>query len=144
MAPAWAGDDDHHNGDNDVRIVEILRVEIEDDDDEARVYFTYKCDDNTDDLKAKATVTQERDGEDSKYETDGREEVNNCEDDETEEDSVLVKKEDGRDLDEDKDAKVTVTLYENGDEVDEKTDDDVNVVDDDDNGDHDKDHHDYH
>jgi hypothetical protein len=144
MSPAWAGDDRGHHDDNDVEIVDILRVEIDEhDDDKARVYFTYKCDDDADDLQAEATVTQERRGEDSKYETDGKQDVKDCDKGDTEEDSVLVKKEDGPDLDEDRDAKVTVTLYEDGDEVDEKTDDDVNVVEEDGDGDHDKDHHDY-
>jgi hypothetical protein len=135
ISPAWAGGDGngHHHDDDDVRIVEILRVEITD-DDEAEVYFTYKCDEDTDDLEAEAKVWQNG----TRYE--GREDVKDCKEDEKQEDSVTVEKKRGDSLDADEDAKVTVTLYEDDDEVDEKTDDDVDVEDDDD----DKDHHDHH
>ena len=81
------------------------------------MYFTYKCDEDTDDLKAAAKVRQ--DG--TRYETDGRERVKDCEEDETQEDHVTVEKERGDDLDADEDAKVTVTLYEDGDKVDRET-----------------------
>ena len=95
ISPAWAGGDGdhHHNGDDDcAQIVEILRVEITD-DDEAEVYFTYKCDEDTDDLKAAAKVRQ--DG--TRYETDGRERVKDCEEDERRRTTSTVEKERGDD-----------------------------------------------
>ncbi|MGY1821410.1 hypothetical protein [Geodermatophilus sp. SYSU D00079] len=125
LSPALAGGGDHHDK-NDVRIVEIERVEIEN-DDEARVYFTYECDEDTDNLSAKAHVRQD----DARYASKDKEDVEDCEADEEQEDSVLVKRHHGDELDADEDAKVRVTLYEDDDEVDSETDRNVDVEDDD-------------
>jgi hypothetical protein len=138
LSPALAGggDDGHRHG-NDVWIVDIDRVEIEN-DDEARVYFTYECDEDTDDLSAKAHVRQD----DSRYATKHKEDVDDCEEGgDAQEDSVLVKRYDGDELDADEDAKVRVTLYEDDDEVDSESDRNVDVeADDNGNGNgHDKD-----
>ncbi|MGY1635195.1 hypothetical protein ACI78V_00910 [Geodermatophilus sp. SYSU D00742] len=133
ISPALAGGghDGHHNGHDDVWIVDIDRVEIEN-DDEARVYFTYECDDDTDDLSAKAVVRQ--DG--TRYESKDKEDIDDCtENGDEQEDSVLVKKDYGDELDADEDAKVRVVLYEDDDEVDSETDYDVDVEDDDDDDD---------
>ena len=47
MAPAWAGDDDHHNGDD--ASAEVIRIddeaEVNDDGDEVDVKFRYECED---------------------------------------------------------------------------------------------------
>ena len=145
VGPATAHDGHHHNGNNDVEIVDILRVEITE-DDEAEVYFTYKCDEDTKDLEAAARVRQD----DARY--SGREDVKDCEEGETQTDSVTVTERRGGELDADEDAKVTVTLYEDDERVDRETDDDVDVEDErngngkdkDHDHDHDKDHHGHH
>jgi hypothetical protein len=139
LSPALADNGGgHRNGEDDVRIVEIDRVEIEN-DDEARVYFTYECDEETDKLSAKAHVRQD----DSRYASKHREDVEDCDEGDEQEDSVLVKRYDGDELNARDDAKVRVTLYEDDDEVDSETDRNVDVEDDDNGNGHDKDngHH---
>jgi hypothetical protein len=149
ISPAWAGDDGngHHNGDD--ASAEVLSIddeaELEDDGDEIEVRFEYKCEE---DDKDSVTADVELKNHDVRYEKD---DVDlRCDGDEHWKSVDLDKKKD--EAKEGKEYDVTVTINENGDELDSLTEE-VEVVDEengDDNGrkdhdhDDDKDHHDPH
>ena len=142
VAPAWAGGDDHHNGDDAwAEVVEIDdEAELGDDGDTLDVTFTYKCDDDDDDDDISADVTAKNWHKDIRYEAE--DEKLDCNGEENEITVTLDKKDEA--AEEGDHVKVTVTISDGDDELDSESEW-VKVVDEDngDNGDKDDkdDHH---
>ena len=128
-SPAWAGGDGHDHGDDTwAKVIEINdEAELEDDGDVLQVTFEYKCEDEDDDDEKVTADVKAEDG-DISYEADDVELDCNGEKNEITVDLEKEKKKDEAAEEGDK-VDVTVTINENGDELDEQTEEDVMVVD---------------
>jgi hypothetical protein len=153
-SPALAGGDGHSDNDTWAKVIEINdEAELEDEGELLKVTFEYKCEEEDEDSVTADVVAENKD-EDLRYEAD---DVNlDCNGEKNEITVDLERDEDSEKAEEGDKVDVTVTINENGDELDSKTKEDVEVVDEengdkgngdkgnggnDDNGKHDSDEH---